>query len=210
MGPLIEGGPAWINSDLYTIEAKAEGTPGEGVMKGAMMRALLEDRFKLKIHTQTREIPVYALTAAKGGVKMPRVQEGCTPLDITQFSPPELKAGVRYCRTNIAQRKGRNVTVDIEAMTMDDFCKTTLMFMDRPVINKTGLPGLFNFQMVYAADETSSPGYRNGRGVFDQPTDDPPAPSIFTALQDLGLKLEPAKGPGEFPVIDSVEKPSAN
>jgi uncharacterized protein (TIGR03435 family) len=95
-------------------------------------------------------------------------------------------------------------------MTLDDFCKTTLMFMDRPVINKTGTPGLFDFQMVYAPDETSSPGYRNGRGISDQPTDDPPAPSIFTALQDLGLKLEPARGPAEFPVIDSVERPSEN
>jgi uncharacterized protein (TIGR03435 family) len=209
--PPIEGGPAWINSDLYTIEAKAESTPGEGVMRGAMMRALLEDRFKLKIHVQTREIPVYALTAAKGGIKMPRAQEGsCTPLDITQFPPPELAPGKRYCHTNLNQRKGPNVIVDIEAMTFGDFCKTTLMFMDRPVIDKTGLPGLFDFQMVYAPDETSSPGYRNGRGVADQPTDDPPAPSIFTALQDLGLKLEPAKGPGEFHVIDSIEKPSAN
>jgi len=211
MGPLIEGGPAWINSDLYTIEAKAEGTPGEGVMKGTMMRALLEDRFKLKIHVQTTEIPVYVLTAAKGGVKMPRAQEGsCTPLDITQFPPPELGAGARYCRTNLGQRKGRNVTVDIEAMTIDDFCKTSLMFMDRPVINRTGVLGLFGFQMLYAIDETSSRGYRNGQGISDQPADDPPAPSIFTALQGLGLKIEPAKGPREFPFIDSIEKPSAN
>ena len=95
------------------------------------MRALLEDRFQLKIHVQTREIPVYALSASKGGIKMPRAQEGsCTPLDITQFPPPELGAGARYCRTNIAQAKGPNITVDIEAMTLDDFCKTTLMFMD--------------------------------------------------------------------------------
>ena len=209
--PPIEGGPAWINSDLYTIEAKAEGTPGDGVMRGAMMRALLEDRFQLKIHVQTREIPVYTLTAAKGGIKMPRAQYGsCTPLDITRFPPPEFGPGKRYCRTNLNQKKGPNVTVDIEAMTLDDFCKTTLMFMDRRVVNKTGIPGLFNFQMVYAPDETSSPAYRNGRGVSDQPTDDAPAPSIFTALQDLGLKLEPAKGTGEFPVIDSVEKPSVN
>jgi uncharacterized protein (TIGR03435 family) len=180
-------------------------------MRGAMMRALLEDRFKLKIHVQTREIPVYTLTAAKGGIKMPRAQEGsCTPLDITQFPPPELSPGKRYCRTNLNQRKGPNVIVDIEAMTLEDFCKTTLMSMDRPVINKTGIAGLFDFQMVYAADETSSPGYCNDRGVSDQPTDDPPGPSIFTALQQLGLKLEPTKGTGEFPVIDSIEKPSAN
>ena len=209
--PIEKGGPAWINSDLYTIEAKAEGTPGEGAMKGAMMRALLEDRFQLKIHVQTREIPVYTLTAAKGGIKMPRAPEGnCTPLDITQFPPPELGTGKRYCRTNLNQRKGPNVIVDIEAMSIDDFCKTTLMFMDRPVINKTGIAGLFDFQMVYAADETSSPGYRNGRGTSDQGTDDAPGPSIFTALQGLGLKLEPAKGLDEFHVIDSVEKPSAN
>jgi uncharacterized protein (TIGR03435 family) len=66
----IERGPEWTRAERFTIEAKAEGTPSQGTMQGPMMRALLEDRFKLKIHSETREVPVYALTVAKGGAKL--------------------------------------------------------------------------------------------------------------------------------------------
>jgi uncharacterized protein (TIGR03435 family) len=72
----IKGGPAWIYSDRYQLEAKAEGTPREEVMLGPMLQALLEDRFNLKIHRETREIPVYDLTVARGGLRMPPVQPG--------------------------------------------------------------------------------------------------------------------------------------
>jgi uncharacterized protein (TIGR03435 family) len=63
----MEGGPAWINSERYTIDAKAEGTPSHGMMHGPMLQALLEERLNLKVHRETREIPVYVLTVAKGG-----------------------------------------------------------------------------------------------------------------------------------------------
>jgi uncharacterized protein (TIGR03435 family) len=68
--PPIEGGPAWINSDRYEINAKAEGTPPEAMTHGPMLQALLEDRFKLKIHRETREIQAYLLTVAKNGPKL--------------------------------------------------------------------------------------------------------------------------------------------
>jgi uncharacterized protein (TIGR03435 family) len=84
------GGPAWIYSDRYQIEVKAEGTPREEVMLGPMLQTLLEDRFNLKIHRETREVPAYELTVAKGGLKMQPVPPGrCTLLDIS----PEAAAG---------------------------------------------------------------------------------------------------------------------
>ncbi len=73
----VEGGPAWAYSELYEIQAKAEGNPGPGVMPGPMMQSLLEDRFHLKIHRETREVPVYVLTVAKGGVRLPAAKQPC-------------------------------------------------------------------------------------------------------------------------------------
>src|SRR5580658_2008791 len=89
--PPIEGGPAWINSDRYEINAKAEGTPSEAMTHGPMLQALLEDRFKLKIHRETREIQAYVLTIAKNGPKLHSFKEGsCVPFDFaTALLPPE-------------------------------------------------------------------------------------------------------------------------
>ena len=195
----IEGGPAWIKSDAYTINAKAEGEPPRREMlQGPMERALLEDRFKLKVHRETREIPVYELTVAKGGSKLERVD--CAPRDYTQPLPPVGPGQKPFCGVGgSARRKEPNlVDVDFRGMSLDEFSKALGPMLDRPVIDKTGLMGMFNFRLEFARNDTAS----------DDPSGDP---SIFTAFQDrLGLKLEPAKGPGEFLVIDSVARPSEN
>ncbi len=210
--PAIEGGPSWIDSDRYTIDAKAEGAESQATMRGPMLQALLEDRFHLKIHRETREIPVYALTVAKGGLKARPFQEGsCTPIDFKffeQFPParlPELPDGQKYC-PNLGRRNGANVIVDAQGTTIEQFCKIFLSALDRPVINKTGATGLFNLLLEYAPDETSPAFHPDSVDASD-----PGGPSIFTALQQqLGLKLEQARGPGEILVIDRVEKPSGN
>jgi uncharacterized protein (TIGR03435 family) len=215
---LVEGGPAWIRSLLYQIDAKTDGARSQGMMHGPMLQTLLEDRFKLKLHRETREVPAYALTVAKGGPKLQPFQEGtCTPLDFKifeQFPPPpslpELPQGQKYCGGidptdgtrwigALATKKGTNVTLEARAMTIDDFIHQSLgSNLDRPVVNKTGITGLFDFHLEFAADE-NTPGVELS------------GPSIFSALQrQLGLKLEPAKGLGDFLVIDQVQKPSAN
>ncbi len=237
----VEGGPAWINSGRYQIDAKAEGARSQGMMHGPMLQTLLEDRFKLKIHRETREVPAYAMTVAKGGLKLHPFKEGsCTPLDLTifeQFPPPpfpELPPGQEYCGgidpndgarwvATLATMKGPNVTVEARAMSIDDFIKLSLgPRLDRPVVNKTGIKGLFDFHLEYAPDETASgflrggdpgsgPGSVPGGAAGSASEDIPAGPSIFTGLQQqLGLRLDPAKGPGEFLVIDHVEKPSGN
>jgi uncharacterized protein (TIGR03435 family) len=174
-------------------------------MHGPMLQALLEDRFKLRVHRETRDVPVYALTIAKGGLKLPPFKEGsCTPVDHTQFPPfsapltPDQIAKNCHAR---GTKDGLNLKVDAQGMTLDDFAKIFLdtHTLNRPVVNKTGIAGRFDFHLEYAPE----------RGA---PADDvSEGPSIFTALQEqLGLKLESAKGPGEFFVIDSVERPSEN
>ena len=225
----IEGGPAWINSDRYEIDAKAEDSQSQGTMHGPMLQALLEDRLKLKTHRETREAPVYALTVAKGGPKLKQFEEGsCTPVDFTrffaQFPPPELDPDVNYCGGInpdgrrwlgvLSTMKGPNAVYEARGMNLDDFFKIFVRGLDRPVIDKTGITGRFDFHLEFELAETT-PLVRGGDPGGTPPAafpDDPNrGPSIFTAIQEqLGLKLESATGLGEFFVIDHVEKPSGN
>lgn len=205
----VEGGPAWINSVRYQINAKADGARGQGMMRGPMLQTLLEDRFKLKIHHETREVPAYALTVAKGGLKLhPFLEGSCIPRDFTlffeQFPPlplPELPPGQKYCGGGTTV-KGANVTLEATGMSIDNFIKYSLPELDRPVVNKTGITGLFDFHLEYEPDEPTGAGATPAEVA---------GPSIFTALdRQLGLKPELAKAPGDFLVIDHVERPSAN
>src|SRR5579862_7411830 len=200
----IQGGPSWIRSDRFTINAKAEGTPSREVMEGPMLQSLLEDRFKLKIRRETREVPVYLLTAAKGGLKLPPFKQGsCTPFDLTQVPPPPLALGEKRCPA-LGSSNGPNYTVNAEAISIGQFAKTYLRSAsDRPVIDRTGIAGLFNFhvQMDCSLGVCSA---------VAGPSDDPAFPSIFAAMQQLGLKLESGKGPGEFLIIEGAEHPSEN
>jgi uncharacterized protein (TIGR03435 family) len=201
----IDGGPDWIEDDLYSITAKPEGIAGEGMMNGPMLQALLEDRFKLRIHRETKEVPVYELTVAKSGLKAPRYARGsCTPFDWAHPVPGQEPApGQKFCAGSVT-RKGAIATAQLDAMSMAAFAKTFLARFDLgcPVIDKTGLAGLFDFHLEYAPDQAGPDGAAAA---------DPGVPSIFTVLQQqLGLKLTPARGPGEFLVIDHVERPSEN
>jgi uncharacterized protein (TIGR03435 family) len=202
----IELGPAWINSSHFDIRATGAGPESQEMMMGPMLQALLEDRLKLKIHRETREVPVYALMVAKGGLKLQPFQEGsCTPMKLTglreavargrysgQVFEPVLQPGVNYC-LNRATGDGADNLVEAQATSIDEFSNFYFSHLDRPVINQTGITGLFNFRLEYAGDAAT------------------PGPSLFAALeQQLGLRLEPATGPRDFLVIDHVEMPSAN
>lgn len=203
--PPIEGGPAWLDSEGYEINARAEGAVALEMMSGPMLQRLLEDRFKLKVHREAREVPVYTLTVAKGGPKLrPFIAGSCTPVDHEKFPPfyalPTAEQAAKNCQAT-ARRDGTSLKVEAQGMSLDEFAKLFLdtTVLDRPVIDKTGISGRFDFHLEYTPDRFVTP---------DQPGG---GPSIFTAMQEqLGLKLEPAKGPGEFLVIDSVERPSEN
>jgi uncharacterized protein (TIGR03435 family) len=215
----IQGGPAWINSDRYQIEAKTESPESQITMRGIMLQSLLEDRFKLRIRRETRDVPVYVLIVAKGGPKMPRFQEGtCIYFDLAEFLShfppvrrPDPPPGQQYC-PNFSPMTGPNVSWNWEGISVAELCNFVLRGMDRPVVDKTGLAGRFNIRLEYLVDETSSSAVRAGGSPDDGEHPAVPAgPSVFSALeQQLGLKLEPAKGPGQFLVIDSAERPSDN
>jgi uncharacterized protein (TIGR03435 family) len=169
-----------------------------------MLQALLEDRFHLKVHRETREIPVYELTLARGGLKLKAFQKGsCVPIDFLNLQMSTLESlapDVHYCR-NAGSEESGIVTYEAQGTSLDEFAKVVLGNLDRPVINKTRVAGLFDVHLQYAPERADPPSGGSG----------PAGPSIFTAVQQqLGLKLVPAKGRGEFLVIDSVERPSGN
>jgi uncharacterized protein (TIGR03435 family) len=190
----VEGGPAWLKSDRYEIVAKAAGDASPDMMNGPMLQSLLEDRFKLRLHRETREIPVYALTVAKGGAKLHPFKEGsCT-----------------HCGAG-GTMKGSNFQLHGQGVTSDEIAKSLGTGLDRPVIDNTGLAGKFDFELEFAGDQATGPAFRDPNQVIPAAPDPSAGASVFTAIQEqLGLKLEPTKGPGEFLVIDSVERPSGN
>jgi bla regulator protein BlaR1 len=206
----INGGPAWLHSAFYEIDATAEGNPSVATMMGPMLQGLLEDRFQLKIHRQQSEGPVYLLTVARGGPKLQSFAEGsCTQSSV--FPPPPLQPGQEYCRRLMSAKSP--ASIEAQGATLDEFSKMLLAFLDRPVIDRTGITGRFDIRVEFSRDGTKIAGIPLIQPNGDRsPASDPSGPaSIFTALQEqLGLRLESGKGAVETLVIDHIERPSEN
>jgi uncharacterized protein (TIGR03435 family) len=195
------GAPDWARSSRYNITAKARGDAPMDQMFGPMLQVLLEDRFKLRVHRETRELPVYTMTVAKGGLKIRPYKEGsCVPVDLNHADQPS----PNWCGRMTGRVNGLLVNDDAYGMSMAEIASRFLANrLDRPVMDKTGIAGLFDAHLEFSRSNTAGP---------DSPTEpDPAAPSMFTAVQEqLGLKLSPDKGPVEVLVIDHVERPSAD
>jgi uncharacterized protein (TIGR03435 family) len=204
----IEGGPAWATSDRYLINAKPEGNPRVEMIQGPMLQALLEERFNLQIHRETREVPAYALAVAKSGPKLRPFQEGtCIVLDSSNRLA--YLEGKPFCALRMF-KPGLPGQWDVHGGTLDDLARALGSDLDRIVINQTGVAGKFDFHLEFAPDQTTV-GLSSLRTPTDSPADPAGGLSVFTAIQQqLGLKLESAKGPREFLVIDHVERPSEN
>ena len=222
-------GPAWITSELYTIEAKVEKPVDLKVMRGPMLQTILEDRFKLKVRRESRDIPLLALTVAKGGPKMQPHQEGsCDPLPGVVLAgagpramPPELpppgKVFCGFVRTPGPETRPlstrRHQTENGSGLTIEGFINEFMIrFVETtniPVVDKTGITGKFDFRFEYAfsPEEIKRLVQRTGRLESDFDT----SPTLYEALEDqLGLKVEKTKGPWPHLVIDHVERPSPN
>ena len=192
----VSGGPKWADADPWEILAK---TPGElrptTDEQMAMLKKLLTDRFDLKFHREPKEFSLYELTVAKGG---PKLAESTAPFDgpmnvISTVYPAE-KGGVDHLTM-----PARNVTIQQFASVLQR------AILDRPVVDKTGLTGRFDFDLTWKPDESEFNGnLGNGSADSDKP-------GMFAALQEqLGLRLEAKRGPIEALVIDGVSKPSAD
>ena|SRR5579863_235705 len=188
----ILGGPGWIDSDRFDVEAKAEGNPSPERIT-LMLQTLLADRFKLALHRDTKELPIYALTVAKGGIKL----QPSDCIDPDPNSPPP-QAGQSPSCGYLAWGRDH---VDATKASMADFAKILSRLLGRTVVDKTGITERFPIHLKFIPDEVAA----------GDNSADAAGPSIFTAVQEqLGLKLESGKGPVEVLVIDHAEKPSEN
>jgi len=190
--PRIKGGPAWLRSEKYTIEATADGAATRETMLGPMLRAFLEDRLQLQLHREAEDIQAYALTVAKNGLKIQPVGEhGCTPYD--PGNPASPAAGKPpLCGSMTRAVSGSTRIIDLGGMELEILM--TVLRLDRPVIDRTGITDRFNIHFEYVPDEA--------------PADADAGPNVFRALeQQLGLKLEPIKASHGIIVVDKVVRP---
>ncbi|HEY2383165.1 MAG TPA: TIGR03435 family protein [Terriglobia bacterium] len=210
------GGPDWLDTDRWDIEAKApDGTvlPRAGVLDIAtpdtialMVQSLLEDRFKLKAHKEMRDLPLYELRVAKGGSKVKASDDQ---------TPPEAllggggggggRRGGGVPRGGIRMGRG---DLEGQAMSMSIFATALgALYAGRPVVDQTGLKGLYDIRLQWTPD----PGLNANIGPGGPVPAAPAGPSLFNALDEqLGLRLESAKGPLPVLVIDSIQRPSEN
>ncbi len=198
----IEGEPSWLRSEKFDVTAKVDDSEiaalkkvedGDGIaafvqalaqgvptVRMRMLQELLADRFKLKVHYVTKELPVYNVVMAKGGAKVKKSSETDSKKGDLGFSDGKIK--------------GKSVPLSLLPV-MFSFVRE----VGRPVIDRTGLEGLYDLELKWTPE-----GH-----VGELPADAPPG--LFTAIQEqMGLKLEAAKGPVKVLVIDHVERPSAN
>lgn len=179
----VVNAPDWVRSEVWDARGYADvpGRPGVPQFQ-SLIRKLLTERFGLVTHTEKRELAVYALTPAKSGLKI--VKSTGNPNGLPNEND----------RENGGQR-----SMQIENMTMREFCLLLTYFLDRPVVDETGIEGRYDFRLEWTFDDTRVP------------TDAGSPPTVFTAIQEqLGLKLGPVKAPADVLVIDKVERPGAN
>jgi uncharacterized protein (TIGR03435 family) len=187
----IVGGPDWVVSRRWDVQAKPDRVAPPGQIR-PMLRALLEDRFQLRSHSEKRQLPIYELSVDRKGSKVQRVKDSETKADV------RVGAGL----------------IQLTKATAATFASQLSYALGRPVIDKTSLAGEFNFTLEW----TPEPGEDGGPltaglppEASDQPASTSDGPSIFTAIpEQLGLRLKSGRGPVEVIVIDDVQMPTAN
>jgi len=203
------GGPDWLDTDRWDIEARApEGTifVRENPLDIAkpdtlalMLQSLLEERFKMQSHQETRELPLYNLTVAKGGSKLKLSDDQSPPPAViaTGNSASEVaRGGIRLGRSSL---EAQAQSIDLLAAALG------ALYADRPVVNRTGLKGLYDIRLQWAL-RTVNPAAAQGTAPSA-----PLGPTLFDALEEqLGLKLEAGKGQLPVLVIESIQRPSEN
>jgi uncharacterized protein (TIGR03435 family) len=219
----LSGGPNWIRSDRFDIEAKSNGDVSQRE-SWLMMRSLMADRFKLAVHSETRNAPIYALVMARNDGKLgPQLQLAeldCAAVRMARSRaaalrggppppppPPGMQRGIRpTCGSN-----GSPGWMAGGGINLSELAIGLSREVDRFVVDRTGLTGEFDYQLEWTPDQV--PQALPPFGASLRPDIPPPAPadgpSIFTAVQEqLGLKLESTRGPVDVLVIDHVERPT--
>jgi len=201
----VTGGPAWIRTDGYDIEAKPDGETSTAQMR-LMLQSLLADRFKLALHRDTRQFPTYVVAPAKGSFNPPPPKEDGCATSQPGAQPP----GTFPCGSVGIAGSAKGLEMNGRKAPVAEFVRVLAMLMGHPVIDRTGYAGPFDVHLTFAADESLQGLPAPPPGAPPMPSE-PGRPNIFAALQEqMGLKLTSSKGPVEVLVIDHVERPTAN
>jgi uncharacterized protein (TIGR03435 family) len=236
----IIGGPGWMNSDRFDIVAKSEGDvpPGPDGPLPLMLRALLADRFKLVVHTESRDLPIYTLVKARSDGKLgPQLRPAA--VDCAAVAAARGRGAAPPPGDPVGQARGTDgrgapaplgrgglalgpdgqpacgtmigpANITAGGQSIAQFASLLAGRVQRVVVDRTGLTGNFDIDLTWTPDQIpQGPGGAPPPGAPPLPPIDPNGPSIFTAVQEqLGLKLESAKGPVDVFVIDRVEHPT--
>ncbi len=196
---LISGGPGWVDSTGFDVDAKVSADDVEafkkltGRQRNSLMQPLLAERFHLKVHHETKILPMYDLLLAKGGLKM----KANPPVGASGYAAkdPEAAKPRGMMTMGPGMLKGQNLPMTSIVGQLSSALEST-------VVDKTGLTGTFDFDLKWTPDD-AGPAKGDGSGESNV--------SIFTAVQEqMGLKLQPTKGPVDTLVIDHAELPSEN
>ena len=213
----VIGGPSWVDKEQYEVNAVAPNRPSVTAMAGPMLQRLLEDRFALRTHVEAKEQPVYALSVVASGAKLrPSHAGSCAAVDLDKFDRGAELSGnlVRYCGFGQFKRDGTKVLMELFGNTMAEFAARWLAhYVDRPVVDRTGLAGRFGFQLEFSPNP--APGgiaYLNGVPTPVVPEVSPnDAESIYSAIRrQLGLQLKADRAPIDTVIIDHIEHPSSD
>jgi len=206
----VLGGPSWIHTDGYDIEAKPESATDQKRM-WLMLQTLLADRFKLTMHRETKNLPVYDLQAAKGGPKLPPPRASACSEVLTTFPQPGQPRPAPPCGPGLV-KSGTGLAMEGISVSMPALARMLATLVGREVIDKTGFTDRFALHLDFAMDEALV-GLPNATGpdASGQAPDPSAKLPIFTAIQEqLGLKLQSSTGPVDVLVIDHVERPAQN
>lgn len=204
----VLGGPSWIDSEGYDIDARpAAGGEITRAQTWEMLQSLLEERFALRTHLETRELPLYVLEVEKSGPKLPVPKEGaCTPPGQPVAHGPE---ALMPCGTAAVSISRSGTRIVGRRVSMAELARTLTTSLGRQVIDKTTLKALFDVDLAFSPDQAT--GLVSDLASAEKASPDPNTVTIFTALREqLGLKLSSDKGPTRVLVIDSVQHPSVN
>jgi uncharacterized protein (TIGR03435 family) len=209
--------PKWATTERFDIQARAQSNPTKNQMR-LMMQALLADRFKLAIHTESRQLPVFALVLVKLGKFGPQLRPHlddppCAPQlvvgsgDTVAGGYPSACGGIipiEPSKDGDMRLAARNVTLALTASTLTGYGN-----LNRPVLDRTGLTGTFDFFFEYAPDRP--PGVAGAAPNTTNGASEPSGPTFLEALRDqLGLKLDSQTGPVDVVVLDHIEEPTEN
>jgi uncharacterized protein (TIGR03435 family) len=193
----IIGVPGWIDSDHFDVLAKLSGDVRSlsGAEIASMVQSLLEERFQLKAHLETREFPIYNLAVGRG-LKMKLSPDQTPPSGptATNYDSSDAPLSRGFMRVNTSPSL---VVLQGNSVPLSRLIPMLERAVARKIIDKTELTGLYDFNVRFSPTDITV-------------TADQSAASIFTAIQELGLRMESAKAPMDVLVIDSVSKPTEN